>query len=307
MKALFRPFKQLLVRLSVALIARLLKIPGVYHRQHFATWEAQGYHITPVHFYQPIPDTRELAQNYPKRTALTGVDLQPEAQVDLLRSLSQYAAETKVFPAKTDKPDAFYLDNGLFVGIDPHVYYSLIRHFKPGKIIEIGAGFSTLVAAQAVSQQSGTQLIAVEPYPRDFIKRGMYGIQHIGQKAEDLGVEYFDQLHAGDFLFIDTSHVVKTGGDVNYLILEVLPRLKSGVIVHIHDIFLPYEYPREWLLHNHWFWTEQYLVQAYLTHNPRVEILLANHWLEQEHSADLRQAFPDALKWTGGSLWLRVK
>ena len=89
--------------------------------------------------------------------------------------------------------------------------------------------------------------------------------------------------------------------------LEVLPRLQSGVIIHIHDIFLPYEYPRDWLLTNHWFWTEQYLVQAYLSHNPQVEILLANHWLEQEHAADLRQTFPDALKWTGGSLWLRVK
>ncbi|HEX2621981.1 MAG TPA: class I SAM-dependent methyltransferase, partial [Phototrophicaceae bacterium] len=196
--------------------------------------------------------------------------------------------------------------NGLFVGIDPHLYYCMIRHFKPRTIIEVGAGFSTLIAAQATTF-TGTQLIAVEPYPRDFIKRGDHGIQHIGQKAEALGVEFFDQLQAGDFLFIDSSHVIKTGGDVNYLVLNVLPRLNSGVIIHIHDIFLPYEYPREWLLDNHWFWTEQYLIQAFLIHNAHIEVLLANHWLEMEQGDRLKRLFPQALKWTGGSLWLRVK
>jgi hypothetical protein len=194
----------------------------------------------------------------------------------------------------------------LFVGIDPHIYHCMVRHFKPGKVIEVGAGFSTLIAAAVLKQNGSGEIIAVEPYPRDFIASGAHGIQHIAQKAEALGAAFFDGLNAGDMLFIDSSHVVKTGGDVNYLILDILPRLKSGVIVHIHDIFLPYDYPKGWLLENGWFWTEQYLVQALLIHNPRLKILLANHFLERDHAEALQRVFPAALRWTGGSLWLQT-
>lgn len=306
MKRLLRPLKRPLVAFAVWLIPRLLKIPGVMNKETFKTWENAGYHITPVHFYQPIPDTRELAKAYPKRSTLAGIDWDEADQRDLLTQFKAYAGETTTFPAKASSPDSFYLDNGLFVGIDPHLYYCMVRHFKPRKVIEVGAGFSTLIAAQALKANGNGQLIAVEPYPRPFIAKGVDGIQHIAQKAEALGVSFFDQLEANDILLIDSSHIVKTGGDVNYLILDVLPRLKSGVIVHIHDIFLPFDYPEEWTLTNHWFWTEQYLVQAYLIHNSRVEILLANNFLAETSSDDLKRLFPNALKWTGGSLWLRI-
>src|SRR5690606_37706314 len=190
------------------------------------------------HFYQPIPDTRELARQYPERTSMAGIDWNTDAQLALLDQLALFAPETAAFPGPrpADASDeTFYLDNGLFVGIDPHLYYCMIRHFQPRRIIEVGAGFSTLVAAQAIQQNTPqpTQLIAVEPYPRDFIRRGAFGIVHHQQRAEAFGVEFFDQLEAGDLLFIDSSHVVRTGGDVNFLMLEVLPRLAPGVIVHL--------------------------------------------------------------------------
>jgi hypothetical protein len=308
MTSLIRQLKSRLL----TLLARSL--PLILHRtgtqKHFAEWEAAGYHITPVHFYQPIPDTRELSNQYPERSSLTGIDWNADGQFALLDQLAVYAPETSGFPkTSSQNDDHFYLDNGLFVGIDPHIYYCMVRHFRPRKIIEVGAGFSTLIAAQAIQKhsQKTTQLIAVEPYPRDFIRRGEFGIQLHQQQAETLDVAFFDQLEAGDFLFIDSSHVIKTGGDVNYLILDVLPRLAPGVIVHLHDIFLPYEYPREWLLEKHWFWTEQYLLQAFLVHNARVSILIGNHFLEREYQTQLKKYFPDALKWTGGSLWLRVE
>ena len=120
-------------------------------------------------------------------------------------------------------------------------------------------------------------------------------------------MEFFSQLESGDILFIDSSHTVKTGGDVNYFFLEVLPRLNPGVIVHVHDIFLPFEYRRDWVLDEFRFWTEQYLLQAFLTFNSEFEVLLANNYLLHYHKEHLKAAFPDLRRWMGGSFWMRRK
>ncbi len=120
-------------------------------------------------------------------------------------------------------------------------------------------------------------------------------------------MKFFSQLQSGDILFIDSSHTVKIGGDVNYLFLEVLPRLKPGVIVHVHDIFLPFEYRRDWVLDEFRFWNEQYLLQAFLTFNSEFEVLLANYYLSSHHKEHLQAAFPDLPGWIGGSFWMRRK
>ena len=129
----------------------------------------------------------------------------------------------------------------------------------------------------------------------------------IEKKVQDLDVDFFSQLNSGDILFIDSSHTVKIGGDVNYLFLEVLPRLNPGVIVHVHDIFLPFEYRRDWVLDEFRFWTEQYLLQAFLTFNSEFEVLLASYYLSHYHKEHLRAAFPDLPRWIGGSFWMRRK
>ena len=160
------------------------------------------------------------------------------------------------------------------------VAYCMIRHFQPRLIIEVGSGFSSLVAAEAIAKNSNSALICIEPFPQDFLRQGFPGLQSlIEKKVEDIDLEFFSQLHSGDILFIDSSHTVKIGGDVNYLFLEVLPRLKPGVIVHIHDIFLPFEYRRDWVMDEFRFWTEQYLLQAFLTFNSEFEVLMANGYL----------------------------
>ena len=129
----------------------------------------------------------------------------------------------------------------------------------------------------------------------------------IETKVQDVDVEFFSQLESGDILFIDSSHTVKIGGDVNYLFLEVLPRLKAGVIVHVHDIFFPFEYRRDWVLEEFRFWTEQYLLQAFLIFNSEFEVLMANSYLNHYHRPDLKAAFPDLRRWIGGSFWMRRK
>jgi hypothetical protein len=114
--------------------------------------------------------------------------------------------------------------------------------------------------------------------------------------VEDIDLEFFSELNSGDVLFTDSSHTVKIGGDVNYLFLEVLPRLKAGVIVHIHDIFLPFDYRRDWVLDEFRFWSEQYLLQAFLTFNSEFEVLMANSYMAHEYLDDLKAAFPSLEK-----------
>jgi len=184
--------------------------------------------------------------------------------------------------------------------------YCMVRHFRPRSIIEVGSGFSSLLLGQAAAKNKSSQLICIEPFPCEFLRNGFPGLQSlIDKKVQDIDLEFFSQLESGDILFIDSSHTVKIGGDVNYLFLEVLPRLKPGVIVHIHDIFLPFDYPRIWVLDEFRFWTEQYLLQAFLTFNSEFEVLLANSYLRHYHQSDLKTAFPSLTSWGGGSFWMR--
>jgi hypothetical protein len=122
-----------------------------------------------------------------------------------------------------------------------------------------------------------------------------------------LDVKFFSQLRSGDILFIDSSHTVKAGSDVNYLFLEVLPRLNAGVIVHVHDIFFPFDYRRDWIMEKFRFWSEQYLLQAFLMFNFEFKVLMANSYLNHYHLPDLKAAFPNLHDWIGGSFWMRRK
>jgi hypothetical protein len=196
----------------------------------------------------------------------------------------------------------------MFDGTDALVAYCMIRNFKPRLIIEVGSGFSSLVLGQAAAKNGSSGLICIEPYPRDFLRKGVPSLQLLIEKSvQDIDLEFFSQLESGDVLFIDSSHTVKIGGDVNYLFLEVLPRLKPGVIVHVHDIFLPFDYRRDWVLDEFRFWTEQYLLQAFLMFNTEFEVIMANSYLSHYHKDDLKAAFPDLASWGGGSFWMRRK
>jgi len=285
----------------------------------FRLWEQHGFHVTRAHFYQPIPDTRSLPESLWNRPSeLVGINMNEAAQLDLLRNhFPKFRREYDRFPAKpSGELGRFHFNNGLFDGTDALVAYCMIRHFQPRLIIEVGSGFSSLVAAEAIAKNKNSALICIEPFPLDFIRQGFPGLRSlIEKKVQDIGLEFFSQLESGDILFIDSSHTVKIGGDVNYLFLEVLPRLKPGVIVHVHDIFLPFDYRRDWVKDKFRFWTEQYLLQAFLTFNSEFEVLMANHYLRHRYLEDLKAAFPNlenlkaalpnSVKWDGGSFWIR--
>ena len=287
----------------------------------FQLWERKGFHVTPVHFYQPIPDTQNLPKTlWDKPSDLVGIDMNESMQLDLLRKhFPKFRNEYEQFPTEpAGKLHHFHLDNDLFGGLDALIAHCMVRHFKPRLIVEIGGGFSTLLLTEAAAKNNTSALICIEPFPQEFLKQGFPGLNRlIEKKVEDIDLEFFSELHSGDVLFIDSSHTVKIGGDVNYLFLEVLPRLEPGVIVHIHDIFLPFDYRRDWVLGKFRFWAEQYLLQAFLAFNSEFEVLMANNYVAHEYLDDLKAAFPSLEKlkaafpnsvgWGGGSFWMRRK
>lgn len=306
-------FSRLFHRITGRIVSIFLNQETVSDPQNFKHWEARGFHITPKHYHSPIPDTRVLQENYPQTDKAWGIDFRLKFQQNLAEKIfPRFQAEYNAFPLKGDQPHLFYLYNDGFCGIDPHVYHCMIRHFQPRTIMEVGSGHSTLLAHQALQKNDRSgQMIVVDPYPRDFIRdylcKDKTGAVLIERKAEEVEMDRFLTLEENDVLFIDSSHVVRIGGEVCFLILEILPRLKPGVLIQIHDIYLPHNYPKERVLDGRMFWSEQYLLQAYLIDNPKAEVMFTSHHFASQKLEVVKRTFPNAIWWTGESFWIRKR
>ncbi|HEV8700639.1 MAG TPA: class I SAM-dependent methyltransferase [Candidatus Polarisedimenticolia bacterium] len=292
----------------------------LFSKRAFDLFQRIGVHVTPNHFYSPVPDTRELDRRaglWDKESDMPGVDLRPAAQLEWLRRVVSPLRHECSFPLDpTGVPHEYFVRNGAFGLISAAVLHCMVRHFSPRTLIEIGSGNSTYVSARAVlmNQAEGKpgRLLAVEPHPGEVLRRGFPGLTRlIPEKVQDLGRDLFTGLQAGDILFIDSSHVVRMENDVLFLYLDVLPRLAKGVVVHIHDIFLPRHYPRRWVVEGRRFWTEQYLLQAFLTWNPCFEVLWSGCLMQLRHPEVLRSVFPlpEGLSaeegYASSSFWMR--
>ena len=282
------------------------------YRKSFTLWERLGFHILPVHYYSPIPEVRKLRDDiWEHISELVGIDINEEFQLKLLEEFQKrYSKEYNSLPLYEDSKTRYYIYNGAFESVDGEIYYCMIRYFKPKKIIEVGAGFSTLLATEAISKNEeegySCELMAVDPYPMETLKRTR-GVMLVEKPVQDLELSEFEGLGENDILFIDSTHTVKIGGDVVYLYLEVLPRLNKGVLVHIHDIFLPLEYPKDWVLKQYIFWNEQYLLQAFLMFNNSFEVVWAGSYMNLKHADKLEAAFRSYIKGKTfpGSFWMR--
>lgn len=247
-----------------------------------------GYHLRPIHYYEPIPDFRTItSQQLERRREFRSIDFRWDEQLPLLRELSG------LYRHELTELDHTDFENDYFAGFDAAVYYSLIRYLKPKRVIEIGSGYSTRFANKALTRNANdATLTCIEPHP-DRLNCRKLNLDLIQKRVEEIDVDFFSQLEANDILFIDSSHTVKFGSDVCYEFLDVLPTLKPGVWVHVHDIFFPHDYPAEWLLKRRLALNEQYLLEAFLSFNREFQIALANHWLMLDHTAAVNELWND--------------
>jgi hypothetical protein len=269
-----------------------------------------GLDVVVKSFYSPIPDLAALpAETFTKVSEMPGIAWDLDAQLEFVRgTLAEAMAEFDP-PAERGSPPRYVADPA-YSPADATVLYAMVRSLRPRRIVELGSGQSTVVMAEAVraNRAEGTEveLTAFDPFP-GLAGPGLPGLARLERLiAQDVPLETFEQLEAGDFLFVDTTHTVKIGSDVNFILLEVLPRLAPGVVVHLHDIFLPYEYPQTWLEDYALYWSEQYLVQAFLAFNFDFEVLAGVHALQRERLPAMRPLLPAAAgEWPGAALWLR--
>ena len=216
----------------------------------------------------------------------------------------QVARDAQRFVGVSGDPNGFSLKNDYFTTPDAEVLYAIVQLYRPAKIVEIGSGNSTQLFRNAsIEAGLNSHLTSIDPEPRRDIAK--YADEIIRYRVEDLrDFEFAERLGRNDIVFIDSSHQVALGNDVNWLVLNVLPTLASGVLIHFHDIFLPYEYPRK--VDHRWNWTEQYLVQAFLTGNESHHVLWAGHYLQRTYPK-----FADRFKnWDNSmatSLWLQKR
>jgi predicted O-methyltransferase YrrM len=247
------------------------------------------------HYYEPQFQVSEAARELSQKRELQGIDWNMPGQLALLREFT-FASELSDLATATDGKRSFRFENGMFESGDAEYWYQLIRSKKPKRIYEVGCGNSTLIAAKALRRNRmedpaySCEHICIEPYEAPWLDE--LGIRVIRQKVEKLDVSFFSELDHNDILFIDSSHVIRPQGDVVFEYLELLPTLRPGVIVHVHDIFSPRDYLKSWLVDEVRLWNEQYVLEAFLSHNSSWKILGALNYLHHEHYDELKAVAP---------------
>jgi hypothetical protein len=268
----------------------------------------------PGHYYSPIPSFDYVkAQGErlfaPPPKELPGIELNEPGQLRLLSALEAFYKDLP-FGAQPEQGLRYGFENPAYSYADGIFLYCMMRHLEPHRIVEIGCGNSSCLMLDVNELHFGGNIDCtfIDPDPARFLsllpEDEREGIRLIPQMLQDVPLSRFTGLAAGDILFVDSSHVSKTGSDVNHLFFEILPRLKPGVHVHFHDVFYPFEYPKEWV-HAGKAFNEAYLLRALLTYSSAFEIVIFNTYLEHFHAQRFAERMPLCLRNVGGSIWLR--
>lgn len=276
--------------------------------ERYKTW------VPPGHYYSPIPSLDEVRQREAEifdtsEKELLGIDLNEPEQLRLLEKFESYYPDQ---PFAIEKTDAlrYFLDNSSYAYSDGIILYCMIRYAEPKKIIEIGSGYSSCAALDTNELFFDNRIACtfIDPYPQQLerlLKPGDKArIEIVPKKLQDVDLNLFSSLSSGDILFIASTHVSKVGSDVNRIIFEIFPRLKSGVYIHIHDIVYPFEYLKHFV-YTGIAWNEAYILRAFLQYNDAFKIVFFNTYLEQFYQERFHRTMPLCLKNRGGSIWLR--
>lgn len=299
------------------------KLPGVYPTYRFLKFlftarrthaDRLLEHYPAGHFHSPLPDLEEILSRADPALdmtvrALGAIELRQEAQLEMLDKLSAHYRELP-FPDTSVEGKRFYYLNDYFSYGDAIVLYAMIRHFKPKRIVEIGCGFSSAVMLDTndAFMERSIDFTFIEPGPERLYALAKPGddlrSHTIEKPVQEVDLSVFEELEDNDFLSVDSSHVVKTGSDVAHIVHEILPRLRPGVVLQFHDVFWPFEYPKEWIAAGR-AWNEAYLLRAFLQFNRAFQIICFNSFIALFHRDELENKMPLCLKNPGASLWLR--
>ena len=268
------------------------------HRQALPRFQAladkAGFQIRSDHYYEPTYSERHLPSKTSGERNLPGIDLRPAEQLALLAEFD-FADELRALPAEAE-PGRFGYRNAMYGPGDAEIYYNIVRTRKPRRIIEIGSGNSTLMALEAIAANRREdasyecRVTCIEPYEMPWLEAT--GVEVVRERVEQVDLARFAELSANDILFIDSSHVIRPHADVLREFNEILPILADGVLVQIHDIFTPRDYPEAWLRAERRLWNEQYLLEAFLAFNTRFRVLCAANWLKHNHWEAFSRACP---------------
>jgi predicted O-methyltransferase YrrM len=270
-----------------------------------------GLQVVPKTYYSPIPDLSAVApQVWTRRSPLHGIHFDLDEQVAWIEQHVAEAMREFAPPEGPARPGEFSLTNPSYGRVGADLLHGVVRGLKPRRIVELGSGHSTLIMAAAAERNRAegaeTELRTFDPFPT-VAQPGLPGLAALERvKAQDVASDVFATLDDGDVLFVDTTHTVKLDSDVNRIVLDVLPTLAPGVLVHVHDIFLPYEYPREWPEVSGFHWAEQYLLQAFLACNRDFEVLAGTFALcrgRPEAMARLAPTWRDGA--SASAFWMR--
>jgi hypothetical protein len=265
------------------------------------------------HYYSPIPDTNEVFEYIKSRKPLSlglpDVKLNNEKQLELLNDYVRFYKDLP-FPEKKHLDYRYYYDNEWYGYGDAIFLYSFLRKHEPKKIIEVGSGFSSAVMLDTLDGYSSSrpEITFIEPYP-DRLKSLLQGddekhVKIIDKKIQDVPVELFSSLGRGDLLFIDSSHVLKCGSDLQLLMFEILPILPPGIFVHFHDVFYPFDYPSEWLKEGR-YWNENFFLRAFLSYNSEWSVYFFNTYVVFAFYDFVKDKMPLCIKNPGGSLYIK--
>ncbi|MFM0733396.1 class I SAM-dependent methyltransferase [Paraburkholderia sediminicola] len=271
--------------------------------------------IPPGHFYSPIPSLDEVRQEEAKlfdttQKVMSGVNLREQEQLRLLEQFAERFYGDMPFHAHKVDNLRYYFENPMFSYGDGIALYSMIRHLKPRRIVEVGSGFSSAVALDTndLFFDGQIQTTFIEPYNERLLslinQQDQGKAKIVESRVQDVDLGVFSTLEENDILFVDSTHVSKIGSDVNRLFFEILPSLAKGVYIHFHDIFLPFEYPPQWIYEGR-AWNEAYLLRAFLQYNQTFQVVLMNAFMGMFHGAFFHEKMPLFMKNTGGSFWIR--
>lgn len=272
--------------------------------------------FAPGHFYSPIVAVEDIKKRqddiWPnkRQDEIAGINLNTQEQIKLVKEFGKYYNDMPFTDTKNEK-GRYYFENIFYSYTDAIFLYSMLRHYRPKQIIEIGSGFSSSVMLDTnnLFLNNEMNLTFIEPYA-DRLKSLLTKVDVatttlIESNVQGVSLDTFDKLNAGDILFVDGTHVVKTGSDVNYVLFEIMPRLKSGVLIHFHDVFFPFEYPKSWVFEGR-NWNEDYFLKAFLMYNKEFEIKLFSDFLHRNYK-EIFEDMPLCYKNSGGNLWLEKK